>query len=68
MVVLLSRAEFNLFMNLKKAYAALRKILLCNVVIEFGISMKLVRLIKMYVNETFSDVHKAERLSDAFPI
>ena len=36
--------------------------------IEFGISMKLVRWLKMGVNETFSRVSVGRRTSDIFPI
>jgi hypothetical protein len=41
---------------------------LYNILIEFGILMKLVRLIKMCLNETYSKVHKGKHLSDSFPI
>ena len=36
--------------------------------IEFCIPMKLVRLIKMYLNETCSRVGVGKHLSDMFPI
>jgi hypothetical protein len=39
---------------------------LCNILIEFGIPVELVRLIKMYVNETYGKVHKGKNLSDTF--
>jgi hypothetical protein len=35
---------------------------------EFGVSMKLVRLNKMCLNETYSKVHIGKHLSDSFPI
>jgi hypothetical protein len=35
---------------------------------EFGIPMKLIRLIKMRLNETYCEVRVGENLSDAFPI
>jgi hypothetical protein len=35
---------------------------------EFGIPMKLVRLIKMCLNETYNKVHIGKHLSDSFPI
>jgi len=41
---------------------------LYNTLIEFGMPMKLVRLIKMCLNETCSKVHIGKNLSDAFPI
>jgi hypothetical protein len=34
--------------------------------VEFGVSMKLVRLIKMCLNETYSKVHIGKHLSDKF--
>jgi len=39
-----------------------------NNLIEFGIPMKLVRLIKMCVNETYISVEVGKHLSDMFPI
>jgi hypothetical protein len=41
---------------------------LYNIIIEFGIPMKLIRLIKMRLNETFSRVQVGKHLSDMFPI
>jgi hypothetical protein len=41
---------------------------LYNIINEFGIPMKLVRLIKMCLNETFSRVQVGKHLSDMFPI
>jgi len=37
---------------------------LYNILIEFGIPMKLVRLIKMYVNAMYSRVQVGKHLSD----
>ena len=39
-----------------------------NILIEFGIPMKLVGLIKMCLNETYSRVRVGKNLSDMFPI
>jgi hypothetical protein len=36
--------------------------------LEFGIPKKLVRLIKMCLNETYSKVHIGKHLFDTFPI
>jgi len=41
---------------------------LCDNLIQFGILMKLVRLIKMCLNETYIRVRVGKRLSDMFPI
>ena len=39
-----------------------------NIIIEFGIPLKLVRLIKMCLTETYSRVSVGKNLSDMFPI
>ena len=39
-----------------------------NILIEFGIPKKLVRLIKMCMNKTYSTVQIGKHLSDMFPI
>jgi len=41
---------------------------LYNILIEFGIPKKLVRLIKMCMNKTYSTVQIGKHLSDMFPI
>ena len=52
----------------KKAYDSVRKEVLYNILIECGIPMKLARLIKMCLNETYSGVRISKYLSDMFPI
>ena len=42
------------FIDFRKAYDSVRREVLFNILIEFGILMKLVRLIKMCLNETRS--------------
>jgi len=42
----------QLFVDFKKAYDSLRREVLYNILIEFGIHKKMVRLIKMCLNET----------------
>jgi hypothetical protein len=39
-----------------------------NILLEFGTPKKLVRLIKMCLDETYSKVHVGKHLSDTFPI
>ena len=41
---------------------------MCNILIEFGMSMTLVRLIKMCLTETYSRVWVGRHLSDMFTI
>jgi hypothetical protein len=58
----------QLFIDLKKAYVSVRREVLYTIIIEFGISRKLVGLIKMCLNETYSRVHRGKNLSNKFPI
>jgi hypothetical protein len=46
----------ELFRDLKKAYDYVRREALYNILTEFGVLMKLVRLIKMCLNETYNKV------------
>jgi len=55
-------------MAFKKTYDSGRREDWCNMQIEFGIPMKLVRLIKMCLNEIYSRVHMDKRLSDILSI
>jgi len=58
----------QLFIDFKKAYNSVRREVLYNILIEFGIPMKLVRLIKMCLAETCSRVRAGKHLSDMFSI
>jgi hypothetical protein len=58
----------QLFVDFKGAYDSVRREVLYNIVIEFGVPMKLVRLIKMCLNETYSKVRIGKQLCDSFPI
>ena len=61
-------AVHQLFIDFKKAYESVRRAVLYNTLIEFGILMKMVRLIKMCLTETYSTVRAGKNLSDMFPI
>ncbi|KAJ4443809.1 hypothetical protein ANN_05590 [Periplaneta americana] len=58
----------QLFIDFKKAYDSVKREVLYDILIEFGIPKKLVRLIKMCLSETCSRVRIGQFLSDAFPI
>jgi hypothetical protein len=58
----------QLFIDFKKAYDSVKREVLYNILLEHGISKKLVRLIKMCLNKTYSKVHVGKLLSDKFPI
>jgi hypothetical protein len=56
------------FIDFKKAYDSVKREVLYNILIEFGIPRKLVRLIKMCLNETYSKIRIGKHLSGVFPI
>jgi hypothetical protein len=58
----------QLFIDFKKACDSGRREVLYNILIEFGVPMKLVRLIKMRLTETYSRVSVGKILSLRFPI
>ena len=58
----------ELFIDFKKDYDSVRMQVLYNILIEFGIPMKLISLIKMCLNETFSRVQVGKLLCDVFTI
>jgi hypothetical protein len=58
----------QLFIDFKKAYDSVRWVVLYNNLIECGIPRKLIRLIKMCLDETYSRVRIGKNLSDKFTI
>ena len=59
--ILSKKREYNeavhqLFIDFKKAYESVRREVLYNILVEFGIPMKLVRLVKMFLAEMCSRV------------
>src|SRR5215469_16355933 len=63
-----NKVVHQLFIDFKKAYDSVRREVLYNILIEFGVPRKLVRLIKMCLTETYSRVWVSKNLSDMFPI
>jgi hypothetical protein len=56
------------YIDFKKAYNSVRNEISYNILIRFGIPMKLVRLFKMCLNEIYSRVHIGKYLLDNFLI
>ena len=55
-------------MDFKKAYDSVKREVLYNILIQFVIPIKLVRLIKMCLNETYSRFWVGKHLSDMFTV
>jgi hypothetical protein len=71
--ILEKKCDYNgtvhqLFIDFKKACDSVRREVLYNILIEFGIPRKRVGLIKMCLNETYSTVRLGKNLSNKFPI
>jgi hypothetical protein len=60
-------AVHQLFIDFEKAYNSVRREISYNIVIKFATSMKLVRLITMCLNETYSKVYIDKNLLDTIP-
>jgi hypothetical protein len=58
----------QLFINSEKAYDSARTEILYNILIEFGVPVENIRIIKMYLEETYVKFLIDKYLSDAFPI
>ena len=58
----------QLFIDFKKVYDSVRREVLYNILTEFGIPMRMVSLIRMCLNKTYSRVRVGKHLSDMFPI
>jgi hypothetical protein len=68
--ILEEKSEYNetvhqLLIDFKKAYDSVKREVLYNILLEFGIPKK---LIKMRLNETYSKVRVDKHLSDTLPI
>jgi len=58
----------QLFIDFKKAHDSVRREVFYYILIEFGIPMRLVRLIKMCLTKTCSKVRVGKNLYGIFPI
>ena len=58
----------EILVDCMKGYYFVRREVLCDNLIQFGILMKLVRLIKTCLNETCIRVQVGKHMSDVFPI
>jgi hypothetical protein len=58
----------GLFIDFKKASDSVKREVLYNILLECSIPKKLVRLIKICLNETYSKICVGNLLSDTFPI
>jgi hypothetical protein len=63
-----NEARHQLFRDFKNAYDSVRREVLYNILIVFGIPMRLVRLIKMCPSETYSRVWVGKHLYDMFRV
>jgi hypothetical protein len=63
-----NEAEHQLFVDFKKVYDSVRREVLYNILIDFGILLKLVRLIKIYLNEIYGRDQVGKHLCDRIPI
>jgi hypothetical protein len=58
----------QLFVDFNKDYDSVRREVFYDILNEFGIPVKIGRLLKMCLNETYSRAQKGKYLSGAFPI
>jgi sorting nexin-29 len=63
-----NEAVHQLFIDFKKVYDSVRREVLYNILIEFGVPKELVRLIKICLIETYSRVWVGKNLCDVFGI
>jgi hypothetical protein len=58
----------ELFTDFKKAYDSVRRKVVYKILIQFEVPMKIIRLIKIRLNETYSEARIGKNLSNNFPI
>ena len=64
----IQQSSASALIDFKKAYNSIRMEVLYNILIEFGIPMKMVRPIKMHLTKSYSRVQVGKHLSDMLPI
>jgi hypothetical protein len=65
---LYNEAVHQVFVNFKKAYDSVRMEILHNILTEFSIPLKQVRLIRLCLSEICRRVYVGRHFSDTFPI
>jgi hypothetical protein len=60
------RTAYKVFVNFKKVYISVRREVLYNILIEFGVHE--IRLIKLCLNEIYNTVHIGKYLFNSFRI
>jgi hypothetical protein len=63
-----SETVHQLFINFKKANDSVKREILHNILIEFGVPMQIVGMLKMCLNKTYNKVHIGKYFFDNFPI
>jgi hypothetical protein len=63
-----NKAVYQVFIDFKKTYVSVSMEVSYNILTEFGIQIKLVRLIKLCLNEMYSRVCVGKNLSGMLPI
>jgi hypothetical protein len=66
--ILFNKTVHQLFIDFNKTSDSVRSevLYMYNILIEFGVAMELVRLIKMCLNETYSKFHTGKHFSETF--
>jgi hypothetical protein len=67
-VCLLSNRTDQLFIDFKKAYDSVKREVLYNILVDFGVPMEPIRLIKICLSEMCSKVRVGKHLSENFPV
>jgi len=63
-----NEAVHQSFADFKSAYDSVQWEVLCNISTEFGIPIKVIRLMKMCLDVTYNRVREGKHLSDILPI